>query len=216
MRRSRTSRAAAPAIPIPPSPDGTADEVLPSAAPPSGSKPRGSWAASPGPASSPSSSGAPASPPATHRLACAWPSYPGARPSDDAARGSLDGGGSAHAGRGLVGRQPRAVSVACHDLRTLLLRTVEPKRAVWAHRHDGRTDLVFLGRGLVRSSRSVPAETPQELVREIQRTLLLLQWRDCQALWISGDDTERLLSAPAIFDLGFAVAEPPYAPDIHA
>jgi len=113
-------------------------------------------------------------------------------------------------------RRPRAVSVACHDLRTLLLRTVEPKRAVWAHRHDGRTDLVFLGRGLVRSSRSVPAETPQELVREIQRTLLLLQWRDCQALWISGDETERFLSAPALFDLGFAVSEPPYAPDNQA
>jgi len=111
-------------------------------------------------------------------------------------------------------RRPRAVSVACHDLRTLLPRKVTPKRAVWAHRHDGRTDLVFLGRGLVRSSRSVPAETPQELVREIQRTLLLLQWRDCQALWISGDETERFLSAPALFDLGFAVSEPPYAPDI--
>ncbi len=113
-------------------------------------------------------------------------------------------------------RRPRAVSVACHDLRTLLSRNVEPKRAVWAHRHDGRTDLVFLGRGLVRSSRSVPAETPQELVREIQRTLLLLQWRDCQALWISGDETERFLSAPALFDLGVAVSEPPYAPDIQA
>ncbi len=113
-------------------------------------------------------------------------------------------------------RRPRAVSVACHDLRALLPRKVEPKRAVWAHRHDGRTDLVFLGRGLVRSSRSVPAETPQELVREIQRTLLLLQWRDCQALWISGDETERFLSAPALFDLGFAVSEPPYAPDTQA
>jgi Tfp pilus assembly protein PilN len=113
-------------------------------------------------------------------------------------------------------RRPRAVSVACHDLRTLLSRNVEPKRAVWAHRHDGRTDLVFLGRGLVRSSRSVPAETPQELVREIQRTLLLLQWRDCQALWISGDETERFLSAPALFDLGFAISEPPYAPEIQA
>ena len=114
-----------------------------------------------------------------------------------------------------AGRRPRAVSVACHDLRALLPRKIEPKRAVWAHRHDGRTDLVFFGRGLVRSSRSVPAETPQELVQEIQRTLLLLQWRDCQALWISGDETERYLSAPALFDLGMAVSEPPYAPEVH-
>ncbi len=54
----------------------------------------------------------------------------------------------------------------------------------------------------------------RELVREIQRTLLLLQWRDCQALWISGDETERFLSAPALFDLGMAVSEPPYAPEV--
>jgi Tfp pilus assembly protein PilN len=111
-------------------------------------------------------------------------------------------------------RRPRAVSVACHDLRALLPRKVEVRRAVWAHRHDGRTDLVFLGRGLVRSSRSVPAETPQELVREIQRSLPLLRWRDCQALWISGDETDRFLSAPALAELGVAVSEPPYAPDI--
>ncbi len=111
-------------------------------------------------------------------------------------------------------RRPRAVSIACHDLRALLPRKVEPKRAVWAHRHDGRTDLVFLGRGLVRSSRSVPAETPQELVHEIQRSLPLLEWRDCQALWISGDEAERFLSASALAELGAPVSEPPYAPDI--
>ena len=107
-------------------------------------------------------------------------------------------------------RRPLAVSVACHDLRALLPRTIEPMRVVWAHRHDGRTDLVFLGRGSVRMSRVIPAETPQELVREIQRSLSVLQWRDCAALWISGDETDRFISAPSLSDLRTAVSEPPF------
>jgi Tfp pilus assembly protein PilN len=113
-------------------------------------------------------------------------------------------------------RLPRAVSIACHDLQALLPRKLEHNRAVWAHRHDGRTDLVFLGRGLVRSSRTVPVETPEDLLREIQHSLPLLRWRVCQVLWISGDETERFLSAAALTELGVAVSEPPYAPNIQA
>jgi len=107
-------------------------------------------------------------------------------------------------------RRPQAISVACHDLRALLPRTIEPTRVVWAHRHDGRTDLVFLGRGSVRMSRVIPVETPQDLVREIQRSLTLLQWRDCSALWISGDETDRFISAPSLSDLHTAISEPPF------
>jgi Tfp pilus assembly protein PilN len=107
-------------------------------------------------------------------------------------------------------RRPLALSVACHDLRALLPRTIEATRAVWAHRHDGRTDLVFLGRGTVRLSRVIPAETPQELVREIQRSLALLQWRDCSALWISGDETDRFISASELSGLNAAISEPPF------
>jgi len=92
----------------------------------------------------------------------------------------------------------------------LLPRTIAPVRVAWAHRHDGRTDLVFLGRGAARLSRVIPAETPQELVREIQRSLALLQWRDCAALWISGDETDRFISAPALSELGAAISEPPF------
>jgi Tfp pilus assembly protein PilN len=113
-------------------------------------------------------------------------------------------------------RRPASLSIACHDLCGLLPRRIETKRTVWAHRHDGRTDLVFLGRGAVRLSRTVPAETPQELGREIQRSLALLQWRDCEALWISGDETERFLSAPSLAELGAAVSAPPYSKDARA
>jgi pilus assembly protein HofN len=113
-------------------------------------------------------------------------------------------------------RRPLALSVACHDLRALLPRRIEPTRVVWAHRHDGRTDLVFLGRGTVRLSRVIPAETPQELVREIQRSLALLQWRDCAAVWISGDETDRFISTPALAELSAAVSEPPFGEVGHA
>lgn len=107
-------------------------------------------------------------------------------------------------------RRPLALSVACHDLRALLPRTIAPSRVAWAHRHGGRTDLIFLGRGAVRLSRAIPAETPQELVREIQRSLALLQWRNCEALWISGDETDRFISAPSLSELGAAISEPPF------
>lgn len=109
-----------------------------------------------------------------------------------------------------AGRRPLSLSVACHDLRALLPRKVEATRAAWAHRHDGRTDLVFIGRGSVCLSRSIPADTPQELAREIQRSLALLQWRDCEALWISGDESERFLSSPALAELAAPISEPPF------
>jgi Tfp pilus assembly protein PilN len=53
-------------------------------------------------------------------------------------------------------------------------------------------------------------------VREIQQSLALLQWRDCEALWISGDETERFLSAPSLGELGAPVSVPPYSTDARA
>ncbi len=109
-------------------------------------------------------------------------------------------------------RKPLAVTAACHDLRALLPRVVQARRAVWAHRHGNTTELVFLGRGHLRLSRSVPVEDGQGLLAEIQRTRPLIPWREFDALWISGDDAERFLSAPELEELGAPVSEPPYSP----
>lgn len=117
---------------------------------------------------------------------------------------------------GQAQRRPLAISVASHDLRALLGGKVVARRSVWAHRHDGRTDLLFLARGFVRLSRSVPVETPQELVLEIKRTLSLLQWRDGGELWISGDEAERVIEAPELAELGIAATPPPYSTDMQA
>ena len=71
-------------------------------------------------------------------------------------------------------------------------------------------------RGLVRLSRAVPVETPQELVREIQRTLSLLQWRDGGELWISGDQAEAAIEAPELAGLGIPAMQPPYSAEMQA
>ena len=109
-------------------------------------------------------------------------------------------------------RKPLVLTAACHDLRALLPRVVPARRAVWAHRHGGNTELLFLGRGHLRLSRSVPVQDGRELLAEIERTRLLIPWREYDALWISGDDAERFLSAPELADLGASVSEPPYTP----
>ena len=118
---------------------------------------------------------------------------------------------------GQTRRRPLAMSVACHDLRALLPAKVHARRSVWAHRHHGRTDLLFLARGLVRLSRAVPVETPPELAREIKRTLSLLEWRDGGELWISGDEAEEVLeAAPELGELGIPVGRPPYSAAMQA
>ena len=109
-------------------------------------------------------------------------------------------------------RKPLAVTAACHDLRALLPRVLPARRAVWAHRHGNATELVFLGRGHLRLSRSVPVEDGRGLLAEIERTRRLIPWRKCDALWISGDDAERFLSAPELEEFGAPVSEPPYTP----
>jgi len=109
-------------------------------------------------------------------------------------------------------RKPLALTAACHDLRALLPRVLPARRAVWAHRHGNTTELVFLGRGHFRLSRSVPVEDGQGLLAEIERTRALIPWREYDALWISGDDAERFLAAPELAELSVPVAEPPYTP----
>lgn len=113
-------------------------------------------------------------------------------------------------------RKPLALTVGCHDLRALLPRVLPARRAIWAHRHGGTTELLFLGRGHLRLSRSVPVQDGRELLAEIERTRSLIPWREYDALWISGDDAERFLSAPEIAELGGLVSEPPYRPGAEA
>jgi Tfp pilus assembly protein PilN len=105
--------------------------------------------------------------------------------------------------------KPAALTVACHDLPHLLRRRPLPRRAVWAHRASGATDLVCVDHGRLELSRTVPVKDAEELATEITTTLRLLDERPCEAIWISGDDAPDLLGAPVLAELGISLAEPP-------
>jgi Tfp pilus assembly protein PilN len=112
--------------------------------------------------------------------------------------------------------KPAAATVACHDLPRLLGRRPSPRHAVWAHRAGGATDLICLNQGRLELSRTVPAKDADELANEIAVTLRLLDWQECEAIWISGDDAPDFLGSPALRDLGTRAAEPPLTPAAQA
>jgi Tfp pilus assembly protein PilN len=112
--------------------------------------------------------------------------------------------------------KPAALTAACHDLPGLLGRRSIPRHAVWAHRAGGATDLICLSQGQLELSRTVPAKDADELANEIAVTLRLLDWQDCEGIWISGDDGPDVLGAPTLAHLGIPVSEPPLTPRARA
>lgn len=105
--------------------------------------------------------------------------------------------------------QPRSITVACHALPILLERGRLPSRAVWIHGRGARTILLFLERGHVRLSRSVPASSGPALATEIERSLPLAGWTYCETVWVSGDETPEFRSSFRRGSLGVAIAAPP-------
>jgi Tfp pilus assembly protein PilN len=110
-------------------------------------------------------------------------------------------------------RQAAALTVACHALIALLPRTLPPRRAVWAHRHDGVIDLLFLEGRTLLTSRQVPAADPAELAREIRRSLPVVRWSGADLVWVSGPsgDDARACQDDLTVALGLPVTEPPFA-----
>jgi Tfp pilus assembly protein PilN len=104
---------------------------------------------------------------------------------------------------------PRSVTVACHSLPILLERRRLPRRAVWIHGRGARVILLFLERGEVRLSRSVPAADGGELAAEVARSLPLAGWKKCEAVWVSGDEAPDFRSSFRRGDLGVPIATPP-------
>ena len=109
-------------------------------------------------------------------------------------------------------RRPSAVVVACHELPALLGREAPTARAVWAHRNGEATDLHFLDAGRLLMSRRVTAATTDDLAREIRRSLAMVRWSDCEAVWLSGSDAQAEIADLAAL-MGAPVSAPPYAPD---
>lgn len=113
----------------------------------------------------------------------------------------------------LAGARRRAalLAVACHELPALLPHGFAAGRAAWVHRHRGATDLLFLDGPVLVMSRRPAAADAEGTAREVQRSLPLVRWSGCDAVWLSGDDTEGWGSGLAAI-LGVPVAAPPYAP----
>ena len=68
-------------------------------------------------------------------------------------------------------RRRAAITVASHELPALLAHGLLARRAIWAHRHGPRTDLLLLIGGTLLMSRSVAAADAEDLAREIGRSL---------------------------------------------
>jgi len=105
-----------------------------------------------------------------------------------------------------------ALTVACHDLPSLVPRRWKARTAVWAHRAGDAIDLLCLGQGRVQLSRTVPATDGDALASDIEATLSLLDWPECEAIWVSGDGADELLASPALEQLAATVTAPPITP----
>jgi Tfp pilus assembly protein PilN len=108
--------------------------------------------------------------------------------------------------------KPGTLTAACHNLPALLRRSPRARFLVWTHRAGGTTDVVCLNQGRLELSRTVLVKDGDELAAEVTATLQLLGWRECNAIWISGDDAADFLAAPALAQFGGPVIEPPWKP----
>ncbi len=106
--------------------------------------------------------------------------------------------------------KPAALTVACHDLPGLVGRRSKAGRVMWAHRTKSGTDLVCLGQGQLHLSRAVLAADDDALAAEVDSTLSLLGWANCDAIWVSGDDADDYLASPALAGLTGSVSAPPW------
>jgi len=108
--------------------------------------------------------------------------------------------------------KPAALTAACHDLPDLLAHGQRARHTLWAHRSGSGTDLICLDQGRLVLSRTVPAKDAKELASELVSTLRLLDWQECEAIWVSGDEALDMMGTPALADLGAPVGEPPFKP----
>ena len=104
--------------------------------------------------------------------------------------------------------RPVSVTVAAHDL-PALVRT-DPKQTVaWVHRAGDAADVLLLRGSAIVLSRSIPAEDGQ-LAAEVRRSFTVARWKNCDAVWVSGDGAAAATGALA--ELGVPVTAPPYTP----
>jgi len=101
--------------------------------------------------------------------------------------------------------RPVSITVAAHDL-VALVTTDRQQRVAWLHRTGDVMDLLLLQGPALVWSRSFPAADDETLVNETRRSLAGARWRECDAVWVSGDGA----AAAAMLDLGVPISDPPW------
>jgi Tfp pilus assembly protein PilN len=102
--------------------------------------------------------------------------------------------------------RPVSLTVAAHDL-LALARPEAGQRVVWVHRAGTGADVLCLFGPSLLLSRSAPAPDDAALADEVRRSLSAVRWRECDALWLSGD---LLPEMGALQALGMPVTQPAY------
>ena len=110
---------------------------------------------------------------------------------------------------GEVKLRPTSLTVAAHDLVSLLPRRPRGARAVWVHRVGDQADLLLIDGNTLLASRSVAAADPATLAAEIRGSLAMLRWTECDALWVSGDGASSIRASPALGAVGLPIDGPP-------
>ena len=104
--------------------------------------------------------------------------------------------------------RPVSLTVAAHDL-LALARPARGQRVLWIHRTGATADVLCLHGPVLALSRTVPAAEEAALADEVRRSLTAVRWRDCDAVWVSGDLDA---ASPALAAIGLPVGEPDYTP----
>ncbi|HET7340497.1 MAG TPA: PilN domain-containing protein [Methylomirabilota bacterium] len=108
--------------------------------------------------------------------------------------------------------RPVSLTVAAHDLRALA-RPARGQKIVWVHRTGASADVLCLSGPALQASRTVAAPDEAALADEIRRTLAVVRWRTCDAIWISGDV---MPLGEGMAALGLPVSEPDWLPRAQA
>lgn len=103
------------------------------------------------------------------------------------------------------------VTPACHALPALVDRKRMPRRLVWVHGVGTAIEVVFVGAGRVRMSRSLPQADGEALAGEISQTVAWLKWKACEALSVSGDGADELVASPELAELAPSLTAPDYS-----
>jgi hypothetical protein len=107
--------------------------------------------------------------------------------------------------------RPLSLTVAVHNL-PVLTRIRHDRRVAWIHRAGEAVDLLLLQGEALLLSRSLPSGEDAAIADEIQRSMAAVRWRDCNAIWLSGDEPPGGFSSAPLTSLGAPVTEPAWTP----